>query len=261
MAEGDPDQYAVNLDARLEECTDTDDVFSPANSPEAVPVGPANGLSPEGPDLPGCDLPDGAEPRSGSLVKEAMTRTESTHSNLSQVSNVTGTSGDTSEGPSPLLAAIEDFDVKAVEVLLKNGAEVKDISDHGTNAGHHLMRSYCKLHPADQVEAKPKFMSLLQMLVSHGLDLNVGESKKRQTPLHIAAGSPSNSDVIKPLLASGSKVNQQDAQQRTALHYAVAIGDEDNVNALIEGGANPNLQDNLCQTVLHLAAKGKPTWH
>jgi ankyrin repeat protein len=229
------DHYAIELDACLEASnTDTDEVFSPSVD------------SPDG----GVALP--VSSTHAAVIKESMTRSESGLSTISQA-----TSGDASDLPSPIQLAIEDFDIKGIDGMLTNGVDVKDIGHKGMNAGHYLLHCYCKLHPADQVEIKPKLNEILQMLIKYGLDLNVGEPKRKQRPLHIAASYPGNGDVIKPLLASGAKVNLPDGQLKTALHHAVSIADEDNCNALIEGGANPNLQDNLKQTVLHIAAKGR----
>ncbi|ELU14518.1 hypothetical protein CAPTEDRAFT_191105, partial [Capitella teleta] len=149
MAELHEDHYAMQLDACLETYTDTDEVFSP-------PV--------DSPDGKGATAPMPPPPLAN--IKDVMTRTDSSHSNLSQA-----TSGDVSDLPSPLLVAIEDFDTKAVDQLIVNGLDIKNIGQGGMNAGHYLFNCYCRLHPADQVEVRPKLIDILQVLLKNDLDI------------------------------------------------------------------------------------------
>jgi len=83
-----------------------------------------------------------------------------------------------------------------------------------------------------------------------------------QTPLHLvscAGAAGGHPEIIRALLASGSRVNQPDSGQQTALHKAVLAGSPDDVQALLESGADPNCVDNMGHSPVHVAAKRKHT--
>ena len=59
--------------------------------------------------------------------------------------------------------------------------------------------------------------------------------------------------ISKLLIAAGADVNLQDANQTTALHYAVMFKNYDLVLMLLEAGANPNHKNNVGQSPMDFA--------
>ncbi len=76
------------------------------------------------------------------------------------------------------------------------------------------------------------------------------------TPLGLAAVS-GNIDVVKELLASGSKVNHASLEGRTALHYAAGYGHANIVAVLLAAGAIVDQADKNGETALYKAAKNR----
>jgi len=78
------------------------------------------------------------------------------------------------------------------------------------------------------------------------------------TPLHVAASSPLNDDVIRLLLDLGLDPNAQDFAGETPLHEAVRSGDPGNVEILLEAGADPHFRRPGTPSPLRLAARHYP---
>ncbi|MEB3177910.1 MAG: ankyrin repeat domain-containing protein, partial [Nostocaceae cyanobacterium] len=89
-------------------------------------------------------------------------------------------------------------------------------------------------------------------------DINATDIYGR-TLLHWAAKS-ANESVIKFLLDRGAKVNIQDKQGKTPLHFAAVASPystEDALKLLIAKGADVNVKDKNGNTPLSLAAKSQ----
>ena len=81
----------------------------------------------------------------------------------------------------------------------------------------------------------------VQQLLDSGLGTDCDDSDQTSnTTLHWAA-SFSNRAMVKLLVSRGAEVNQTNAEGCTALHDAVARGDEQVAMALLEAGASHDI--------------------
>jgi ankyrin repeat protein len=76
---------------------------------------------------------------------------------------------------------------------------------------------------------------------------DVNGTTKDGSPLMASAVKGYNA-ISELLIAAGADVNLQDANQTTALHYAVMFKNYDLVLMLLEAGANPNHKNNVGQS-------------
>lgn len=141
---------------------------------------------------------------------------------------------------SPLLTALNNKDpqTNTVEFLLENGADINKSSDIGENA---LMRAAAK----NAVES-------LKLLIKYGAKVNeMGDTGK--SPLMYAA-SYNSVDCVKTLLENGADINAKDDSGGTPLMYAAAYNGVESVKILIEHGADLNARDDDGITALTNAA-------
>lgn len=158
-----------------------------------------------------------------------------------------------------LFNAINNLDAKAVDKLVKNGADLTFRSPmyKGRTAIHELVLTQMSHTPMEWTsDLQLTFIDILTLLTQNGVDVNAAD-ELRKTALHYSCTSSGRSEIIKVLLASGAKANSVDNCQQTALHKAVVKGNVRDVEALLDGGASPNLMDVMGYAALHLAAKRK----
>ena len=93
-------------------------------------------------------------------------------------------------------------------------------------------------------------IDVVKYIIQNIDDINV--TTKDGSPLMASAvkGYKANSKL---LIASGADVNLQDANQTTALHYAVMFKNYDLVVMLLEAGANPSHKNNVGQSPMDFA--------
>lgn len=147
--------------------------------------------------------------------------------------------GDVNQGP---------FRLKRIEALLSS----KKISAEVRGAALTQAASY------GDVE-------LVHLLVEQAVDVNHRVADTGQTVLMLAAAYgvyaqcgndplvtsyPGNSRIIKRLLESGARVNEQDAAGNTALILAAQLGRSESVKLLLEAGANVQLANEHGWTAL-----------
>ena len=81
---------------------------------------------------------------------------------------------------------------------------------------------------------------------------DINGTTKDGSPLMASAVKGYNA-ISKLLITAGADVNLQDANQTTALHYAVMFKNYDLVLMLLEAGANPNHKNNVGQSPMGFA--------
>ncbi len=135
--------------------------------------------------------------------------------------------GKDGDGMTPLMAAItEEQNTAAVEMLLTLGASPSAQDKAGMTALDHAAFSSCN--------------KLVDLLIKRGVQLNVGEGKRRSSPIaHCVSGE--NFPGLKMLIAAGADVNAVDAGS-SPLAAAAALGRVDYVRLLLDAGAVPSQQ-------------------
>ncbi|MGA2629450.1 MAG: ankyrin repeat domain-containing protein [Terriglobia bacterium] len=150
--------------------------------------------------------------------------------------------GGAAETESPLMSAAWQGNLKAVEELLREGADV--------NARDYLGRTPIWYSRGREVAP---------ILLAAGADIDIKDNEGL-TPLMLAA-SMREIAMVKWLMAAGANLNERSSDGRTALHYAARErlyrqdppGTE-TVKLLLEAGASPNIKDNAGNSALILAA-------
>lgn len=144
------------------------------------------------------------------------------------------------EGPTtPLHRAVRRGDVKAVERLLAEGANV-NARDKYENTPLHLAAGEGNVRIAEMLLAKGASLAAL--------------SSSGDTPLHRAARA-GNVEVMKLLIAKGAEVDAKDSVIRgTPLGTAALEGQFEAAKLLLESGADPNVRDTIGDTPLCFAA-------
>jgi ankyrin repeat protein len=142
----------------------------------------------------------------------------------------------------PLIEATRSANVQAVSRLISEGVDVNQVTGDGMTA----------LHLAAQLG----HVSILELLLTAGAEIDPITRIGNYTPLHIASGKAEDS-IVKKLLASGADVTAvSNSSSVTALHLAAqVVGGAESVKALLAYGANPNaIETSAGQTPLMFAA-------
>jgi ankyrin repeat protein len=146
-----------------------------------------------------------------------------------------------------LTHAILANNLEVVELLIDRGADV-ELAESGGDL--------TPIHVAASLDRAP----MIEILLKNGANPDPPGNK---TPLHIASEIQKVRSA-QVLLDGGANPNAQTERGKTALIYAVSLGQTPQfgstgiVTVLLEGGADPNLADENGKTVLHYAAaKGK----
>ena len=127
------------------------------------------------------------------------------------------------------------YTADATEKLLRAGASVNVVNKGGDTA---LMLATDKSIP---------------VLLHHGANIHMKNTKTGETALMIAAGNEVN---VAPLLQAGANVDDVDVHGQTALHKAAAVYDEqgENILNLLEAGASVDATDKKGKTALMIVA-------
>ena len=146
------------------------------------------------------------------------------------------------KGRTPLLKAVRRNNFPAVEVLIKNGANVNIADKEG-------------LTPLIVALRKDRSECLQMLLARKGINVN-RQGKNDLAPLMIASTVSTNPATVKRMLELEASVDDVDSAGRTALHKASYLGHGDTVRILIEeGAADPQKKDHNDQNALHKAAR------
>jgi ankyrin repeat protein len=160
------------------------------------------------------------------------------------------------DGTTPLHRAVHRGDVKAVNELIRSGADVNAANRYGvpplslaaTNGDAAVLEALLKAgaNPdSTQSEGETALMTAsrtgvpaaVRTLLAHGADVNAKETWKGQTALMWAAAE-GHAEAIQMLLEAGAQVNARSNAGWTALLFAAREGQIPAVKTLIAGGAN-----------------------
>lgn len=100
----------------------------------------------------------------------------------------------------------------------------------------------------------------VEILLKHGVDLNLGSAPTGETPLHYATSRghlPGRTECVKLVLAAGADPNRKAnvgvgtpaymrdvcVRGETPLHRAALLGNEDMIQSLLDHGADPSIKD------------------
>ena len=175
----------------------------------------------------------------------------------------------------PLIVAVERGDRRAVENLLRDGADVEVRTPDGVTplyaAAFHdqadllrlLLKAGAKVdgraahgRTALFAAAAEGRVNALEVLLNAGADPNARSDRDElfQTPLHMAAGA-GQVETARKLLARDARVNVwSDQLHITPLYLAVLAGHEQAAALLRERGADPAITDVFGQTPARAAA-------
>lgn len=178
-----------------------------------------------------------------------------------------------------LLQATRDGDLDAIKRLVDDGADINSLVDNlfrvvaHPGAGdrvavvRYLLQNGADPHlPAyDQASALDLWSyegdaSVVQVLLEHQADPNLGCAPSGETPLHYATSRghlPGRTECVKLLLAAGADPNRaakvgvettaymRDIRVRgeSPLHRAAIHGDEPMIQLLLDHGADPGVKD------------------
>ena len=127
-------------------------------------------------------------------------------------------------GATPLLRAAKAMDAPAIKLLLEHGAMVELTNNQGMTPT--LAASGMGSIDADTrgyfttPDVEDRAIASLDLLLSHGGELNGRAGRFQQAPLHGAAFWGWNK-VVEYLLAKGADINLADGRGFTALDYAM----------------------------------------
>ena len=172
-----------------------------------------------------------------------MTAERETHAISSEIISLLMNHG--ADYTEALALAIKTNNINFVKELISNGADMNI-----TCTENQPPLSFALLSAKNGVS-----LSMIELLASNGADVNevldFGDGAVT-TPLNISV-SMERPDIASILLHYGADPNVRDYNGRTALVFAVLIGDE-MMNVLLENGADPNIPDNDGRTPLMLSA-------
>ncbi|WP_410542337.1 ankyrin repeat domain-containing protein [Wolbachia endosymbiont of Tetranychus urticae] len=164
----------------------------------------------------------------------------------------------------PLIAAIINNNLRAVECLIQAGADINFSDKYGNLpldfAGFIKNIEIAKLlvdkgaifNRVLHVASGSNNIELMKYLITKGADINC-KDKIGDTPLHKAA----DHGMVKLLIEHGAEPDSKNIIDRTPLISAVEKGDVDTVKYLIEAGADLNTQMKDGYSPLHKAILSK----
>lgn len=125
---------------------------------------------------------------------------------------------------SPLFEAAREGSKQCVEVLLKNGAQIKDRDFNGSTVLHHLCASPQMYPWGEKNKDKP---AILFLLIKAGGDPNAKDSHSSTPLLHLLWQSNNiSTELLKALLVAGADPNVKASHDiRTPLQLASLISD------------------------------------
>jgi uncharacterized protein len=128
---------------------------------------------------------------------------------------------DSTVGGTLIIHAAETGNGQLTKFLMKNGADIKVSTATG----------YTLLHAASHGGID----WLVRRLIKKGLDVNVQEKDKGDTPLILAA-LEGHLSTVKLLLKNGASLNARNKAERTVLHAALLRENKEMIDILLKEG-------------------------
>jgi len=179
-------------------------------------------------------------------------------------------------GWTPLTCAAYYGNFNAIEILIKQGADVNQIDENGRYPLHNA--------------ASKGYVDIIEVLIKHGAKVNQEDKKNKNSPLHLAvkhgnllavetlikheanvnqikkdllspltiAASKGYIDIMELLIKHGANVNYS-TEYYSPLFKASSFGLLDPVDILLKNGADVNYADYLGATPLHITTKNGNT--
>lgn len=167
-------------------------------------------------------------------------------------------------GISPLHTAVRVSNIKIVELLLANGADVNAKDKNGQTPLHLvedeviaslLLKEGALVDGRDNSSRtalhEKKNLRVAKLLVAYNADVNAKDDTDI-TPLHTAVNA-NNVDLARLLLTHGADVDAKDDDRVTPLHTAANANNVDLARLLLTHGADVNAVGEDDQTALHFA--------
>ena len=143
---------------------------------------------------------------------------------------------------SPLMKAVANSLVEAVEAFINRGCNINYYTEDGRSAL--------------SVAISGKNAQIVKLLINYGADVTLRDSRG-QTMVHKAAASGSY-DILKAVLDAGADPSKTDSQHKTPLHYVFTSPDPlPLIKLLIEAGVDINYHSKNSGTVLGSALVNK----
>jgi len=154
------------------------------------------------------------------------------------------------------LYAVQNHDLKIIEVLFEHGADVNASDECGRTALHFIVifergRRFGFRYGEDP-DIKVK-REITKLLLSRGANVNA-QTGKGMTLLHAACNNR-YVEVVEALMQYNADVDCKCETGRTPLHLAARNGRTGIVEVLLKFGANIDSKDKYGMTALHFAAK------
>ncbi|XP_031692293.1 transient receptor potential cation channel subfamily A member 1-like [Oncorhynchus kisutch] len=150
-------------------------------------------------------------------------------------------------GNTPVMLACSINNTEALSILLKHGAQLSSQNKLGHFA----------IHTAAFAGAKKAMEVILKAgeEMGHSIEEHINVlDESCSSPLHMAVRG-GNMDVIKFCIQKGAKIDQQQVDRSTALHFACSQGATEAVKLMLSSYSRVdsiiNLPDGACQTPLH----------
>lgn len=162
------------------------------------------------------------------------------------------------DGRTPLHLAIYACRYPIVDFLLKSCADPVVHNSTGQSLLHCAvlqgisLASHLRTGTCDRATIDQDKLAIIQLLLSHGISVDIRDTSDHRTPLHYAAEQGDVSAIV-ALLRSQADVNAHDAHKSTPLHLAARCGKAEAVQKLIGAGAAIAV-DSCGKTPLHYAA-------
>lgn len=173
------------------------------------------------------------------------------------------------DGNTPLMLAAKSGTKDIINLLLRNGASVTILNNHGQSALHLALEADCKTDPRTSLNQEMAPREIILRIMDQGADVNICDNDGNSA-LHLAIVHSNSTVISKEIVLRTKDVNSIGTNNDSALNLAVlrslnSRAREDQqyslemVEELLGFGANVNLQGKHKKTPLHLVVEGLAT--